>query len=57
LESRERLIRSVLFGVGASDPLTVTFVTLGVVSVSFAAMLVPAIRAGRVSPTVAMRAE
>lgn len=52
-----RLIRSVLFGVDASDPLTVTLVTVGVVAVSFGAMLVPAIRAGRVSPTVAMRAE
>ena len=52
-----RFIRSVLFGIGASDPITIALVTAGVVLVSFVAMLVPAVRAGRVSPMVAMRAE
>ncbi|MEE8117095.1 MAG: ABC transporter permease, partial [Gemmatimonadales bacterium] len=52
-----RFIRSVLFGIGASDPITIVLVTGGVVLVSFVAMLVPAVRAGRVSPMVAMRAE
>lgn len=52
-----RSIRTVLFEVGAGDPVTVVLVTAGVVLVSLAAMLIPAIRAGRVNPVVAMRME
>lgn len=52
-----RYIRSVLFEVGVSDPVTVVLVTAGVVLVSLTAMLIPAVRAGRVSPMVAMRME
>jgi predicted permease len=50
-------IQSTLFGVGARDPLTYASVALLVTLVSLAATLVPARRATRVDPMIALRAE
>jgi len=50
-------IQSTLFGVGARDPLTYTSVALLVTIVSLVATLVPARRATRVDPMIALRAE
>ena len=50
-------IQSSLFGVGARDPLTYTSVALLVTIVSLVATLVPARRATRVDPMIALRAE
>ncbi|HEV2387781.1 MAG TPA: ABC transporter permease [Candidatus Acidoferrales bacterium] len=50
-----RLFRSVLFGVGAADTVTYVFVTLLLVAVSLAACYIPAWRAARVDPMVALR--
>jgi putative ABC transport system permease protein len=52
-----RLVRSLLFGVGATDPLTFTGVALMLTSVALAASLIPARRAMRVDPNVALRQE
>jgi predicted permease len=50
-------IQSVLFGVSASDPLIYLAVVALIVSVSLVAMFVPARRATRVDPMIALRAE
>jgi putative ABC transport system permease protein len=50
-------IQNVLFGVSARDPLIYSAVAALVVIVSLVAMLVPARRATRVDPIVALRAE
>ena len=50
-------IQNTLFGVGARDPLTYTSVALLVAIVSLVASWVPAKRATRVDPMVALRAE
>jgi putative ABC transport system permease protein len=52
-----RLINSQLYGVGAIDPLTTVAVVVILVSVAALASLVPARRATRVDPIVAMRAD
>ncbi len=52
-----RLIRSLLFEVSASDPVTFVSVTLLLVAVALVASLVPALRATRVEPTIALRAD
>ncbi|HKV50404.1 MAG TPA: ABC transporter permease [Gemmatimonadaceae bacterium] len=52
-----RLIRSQLFGVSATDPLTLAAVTLGLGVVALAACYLPARRAARVDPMIALRAE
>ena len=52
-----RLISSLLFGVNAFDPLTTTAVALAVVAITLAACIVPAHRATRVDPIVALRQE
>ena len=52
-----RGIQNTLFGVGARDPLTYASVALLVAAVSLVATLVPARRATRVDPMVALRAE
>jgi ABC-type antimicrobial peptide transport system permease subunit len=50
-------IQNTLFGVGARDPLTYASVALLVTTVSLVATLVPARRATRVDPMIALRAE
>jgi putative ABC transport system permease protein len=52
-----RLIQNLLFGVTAFDPLTVTSVALLVVIVATLACYIPARRAMRVDPMVALRYE
>jgi predicted permease len=52
-----RLMRSMLFGVPHTDPLTFTVVGAILATVALAATLVPARRAARVDPTITMRAE
>jgi putative ABC transport system permease protein len=52
-----RLLNSLLFGVGASDPVTFVSIVLLVSAVAFVAAWLPARRATRVDPIIALRAE
>ena len=52
-----RLMRGLLFGVGANDPLAFGVAAAALLAVAVAAAWVPARRAARVSPVAAMRAE
>jgi predicted permease len=52
-----RFMRSVLFGVGTTDPLTFAGVAAVLIAVAFLASWIPARRAARVDPLIAMRAE
>ncbi|HEX5409429.1 MAG TPA: ABC transporter permease [Gemmatimonadaceae bacterium] len=52
-----RFMRSILFGVGTTDPATFVGVTLVLLGVALLASWIPARRAARVDPLVAMRAE
>lgn len=52
-----RLIASQLYDVKPTDPLTFTAVTLLLLGVAFAATMIPALRAMRVDPIVALREE
>lgn len=52
-----RAVDSILFGVGPFDPLTYGAVTVLILGVAVVASLVPAVRAGRTSPAVTIRAE
>jgi putative ABC transport system permease protein len=52
-----RLLRSQLFGVGTADVLTFSVVTLVLGAVAMAACYLPARRASRVDPMVALRTD
>lgn len=52
-----RLLRSLLFGVGATDATTIALTSLVLLSVVFIAALLPARHAQRIDPIAALRAE
>ncbi len=52
-----RLMSSLLFGISATDPLTYTIVFLVSLSTALLGCLIPARRATRVDPLVALRYE
>jgi ABC-type antimicrobial peptide transport system permease subunit len=54
--SLTRLMQGLLFGVPPHDPVTLIIVTLIMVVVGIGACLIPAIRAARIEPAVALRA-
>jgi ABC-type antimicrobial peptide transport system permease subunit len=55
--SLSRAIASLLFGVSAVDPLTFAVTALALVGVAGSACTVPAIRATRIDPVVALRGD
>ena len=52
-----RVMRALLFGVGATDPVTYAAVSAALAAVMLLAMYLPARRASRVDPIVALRAD
>jgi ABC-type lipoprotein release transport system permease subunit len=52
-----RFMSGLLFGVGARDPITFIVLPIGLLLVTAIATLIPAARALRVNPLVALRAE
>ena len=52
-----RLLKTMLFGIGVTDALTFLAAPLGMMLVVLLATFVPAIRATRISPVVALRYE
>jgi predicted permease len=52
-----RFLQSMLFGIGTTDLLTFAVVSLVLLAVATAACLIPALRAARVDPLTALRAE
>ncbi len=52
-----RLLNSLLYGVGASDPLTFGLIVLLIAAVAFVAAWLPARRAAAVDPVIALRSE
>jgi len=49
-----RLIRSLLFGVGPSDPITFIAIVLVMLTVALLASVIPAVRAAAVNPLMAL---
>jgi predicted permease len=52
-----RLLASLLYGVSPADPTTLLVVSLGLAAVALAACIVPALRAMRVDPVIALRCD
>jgi macrolide transport system ATP-binding/permease protein len=52
-----RMMKSMLYGVSSSDPITFMSVTVLLFSIAFLACWIPAHRASRVEPMIALRAE
>ena len=52
-----RLMSSMLFGVGAADPVTYLTVALALAGIALAAGFIPALRASHLDPVVALRCE
>ena len=52
-----RLLKAFLYGVSASDTITFNFIALLLLTIAFLACWIPARRASRVDPMVALRAE
>jgi predicted permease len=52
-----RLLSPLLYGIGANDPATMTAVALGLAAIALSACFLPARRAMRVDPSVALRYE
>jgi predicted permease len=52
-----RLVASLLYGVHPGDPVAIAVVAAGLLAAATAAALIPALRAGRVDPVSALRAE
>ncbi len=52
-----RVLRELLFGVGPNDPFTLATVAVALAGIGLAACWLPAARAARVDPAVALRAE
>jgi len=52
-----RLIKSTLFGLAPSDPLTIVCATIVLFAAGLAAGLLPARRAASIDPTLALRSE
>jgi ABC-type lipoprotein release transport system permease subunit len=50
-----RWVRGLLFQVSPADPLTLAAATLGLVVIALLAALIPALRAMRVNPVIALR--
>lgn len=52
-----RALESLLYGIAAADPMTLVSTTVGLLGVVLAAAMLPAIRAGRITPAAALRIE